>query len=312
MISGDLAIQDLPGAWNERIRTDLGIDVPDDRRGCLQDVHWSIGALGYFPTYTLGNLYAAQLWSTIRAQVPDLDDRVSRGDFAPLLDWLVREIHVHGRRSDTPAAPRQGARRVRPGRRAADGGDRPRQRLRRRAPAADPAQGRGAHADLRLVVRPHRGPGSPTTSSRSTRPDRAPIPGTRRDAIDLGAPLDAGPQARALPGGVRGARLPLRLGVEGVPGARHARRRAAAPRGCASRTRLDPPLFSPATKAERGTTRTSPSAAWRRSSGAETAARCARRAWRLYERGRDIAERAASSSPTRSSSSAATPTARCG
>jgi carboxypeptidase Taq len=102
MISGDLAIQDLPGAWNERIRTDLGIDVPDDRRGCLQDVHWSIGALGYFPTYTLGNLYAAQFWSTIRAQVPDLDDRVSRGDFAPLLDWLVREIHVHGRRFTAP------------------------------------------------------------------------------------------------------------------------------------------------------------------------------------------------------------------
>ena len=64
LLSGDLSVRDLPGEWNERIRADLGLEVPDDRRGCLQDVHWSMGAMGYFPTYTLGNLYADQsLWA---------------------------------------------------------------------------------------------------------------------------------------------------------------------------------------------------------------------------------------------------------
>jgi carboxypeptidase Taq len=102
MLSGDLPIADLPGAWNDRIRADLGIQVPDDRRGCLQDVHWSMGAIGYFPTYTLGNLYAAQLWSTIRDQIGDLDARVSRGEFGELLSWLSREIHQYGRRYTAP------------------------------------------------------------------------------------------------------------------------------------------------------------------------------------------------------------------
>src|SRR5207237_397855 len=69
--AGDLPIAELPGAWNERVRQDLGLDVPDDRRGCLQDIHWSMGAVGYFPTYTLGNLYAAQLWEAITRDVPD-------------------------------------------------------------------------------------------------------------------------------------------------------------------------------------------------------------------------------------------------
>jgi carboxypeptidase Taq len=76
--------------------------VPDDRRGCLQDVHWSIGAIGYFPTYTLGNLYAAQFWATIRDQIRDLDQQISRGEFGELLEWLVREIHRHGRRYTAP------------------------------------------------------------------------------------------------------------------------------------------------------------------------------------------------------------------
>jgi carboxypeptidase Taq len=98
LMRGDLAPADLPGAWNDRIKSDLGLTVPDDRRGCLQDVHWSMGAIGYFPTYALGNLYAAQFWETVREAIPDLDDRIARGDFATLLDWLRREIHVHGRR----------------------------------------------------------------------------------------------------------------------------------------------------------------------------------------------------------------------
>ncbi|MQA89349.1 MAG: carboxypeptidase M32 [Gemmatimonas sp.] len=102
MLSGDLAVADLPAAWNDRIKTDLGLDVPDDRRGCLQDVHWSMGSIGYFPTYTLGNLYAAQLWLRIQSDLPDLPDSIAAGDFTPLLAWLRREIHVHGRRYTAP------------------------------------------------------------------------------------------------------------------------------------------------------------------------------------------------------------------
>lgn len=102
MLSGDLAVADLPGAWNERVRSDLGLEVPDDRRGVLQDIHWSMGAVGYFPTYTLGNLYAAQLWEAATAALPDLDDRLRRGDFAALLEWLKANVHSHGRRHPAP------------------------------------------------------------------------------------------------------------------------------------------------------------------------------------------------------------------
>lgn len=98
LLAGDLAVEDLPAAWNERIRADLGVEVPDDRRGCLQDIHWSMGAVGYFPTYTLGNLYAAQLWEAARRALPDLDESISRGEFMPLLEWLRVNIHQHGRR----------------------------------------------------------------------------------------------------------------------------------------------------------------------------------------------------------------------
>lgn len=102
LLSGDLPVREVPGVWNERMKSDLGLDVPDDRRGCLQDVHWSMGAIGYFPTYTLGNLYAAQFWSALRQQLPDLDGSFTRGEFEPLLEWLRREIHCHGRRFTAP------------------------------------------------------------------------------------------------------------------------------------------------------------------------------------------------------------------
>jgi carboxypeptidase Taq len=97
LISGSLAVNDLPGAWNERFKEYLGIVPPDDARGCLQDVHWSFGLVGYFPTYCLGNLYAAQLWETIQEQIPDLSQRITDGDFAPLKSWLNKNIHAHGR-----------------------------------------------------------------------------------------------------------------------------------------------------------------------------------------------------------------------
>lgn len=102
LLSGELPVRDVPGAWNERMKADLGVDVPDDRHGCLQDVHWSMGAIGYFPTYTLGNLYATQFWAALKRQLPDLDHSFARGEFGPLLAWLRREIHSHGRRFTAP------------------------------------------------------------------------------------------------------------------------------------------------------------------------------------------------------------------
>jgi carboxypeptidase Taq len=98
MIRDDLRPADLPAAWNERVKRDLGLEVRDDARGCLQDVHWSMGAIGYFPTYTLGSLYAAQLWEALIESVPDLPEQVAGGEFGVLLDWLRRNVHVHGRR----------------------------------------------------------------------------------------------------------------------------------------------------------------------------------------------------------------------
>lgn len=98
MLSGDLSVGDLPGAWNARFKELLGLDVPNDTNGCLQDVHWSFGLFGYFPTYTLGNLYAAQFWQTINKELPGLEDEFAKGDFGRLKQWLTKNIHAHGRR----------------------------------------------------------------------------------------------------------------------------------------------------------------------------------------------------------------------
>ncbi len=98
LLRGDLQVAELPGAWNELFEKLLGMRVPDDRRGCLQDVHWSCALIGYFPTYSLGNLYAAQLFESAREAMPDLDRRFESGDFGGLLSWLRTNIHQHGRR----------------------------------------------------------------------------------------------------------------------------------------------------------------------------------------------------------------------
>jgi carboxypeptidase Taq len=102
LLSGELPVADVPGAWNERMKADLGVAVPDDARGCLQDIHWSMGSFGYFPTYTLGNLYAAQFWATLQAALPSLDDDLRRGEFGGLLAWLKESVHRHGRRFTAP------------------------------------------------------------------------------------------------------------------------------------------------------------------------------------------------------------------
>ncbi|MEM1184053.1 MAG: carboxypeptidase M32 [Planctomycetota bacterium] len=98
MVKGDLKVADLPGVWNERFEKLLGEKVPDDTRGCLQDVHWSFGLIGYFPTYTLGNLYSAQFWEKINEEHPDLEDKIAAGDFSQVLAWNREHIHQHGRR----------------------------------------------------------------------------------------------------------------------------------------------------------------------------------------------------------------------
>lgn len=96
MIAGDLAVADLPGAFNDGMRELLGLTVPDDRVGCLQDIHWPSGAFGYFPTYTLGALAAAQLFRAAKAAEPALPDCLASGDFAPLRTWLRANVHERG------------------------------------------------------------------------------------------------------------------------------------------------------------------------------------------------------------------------
>jgi len=98
MLAGRLAVSDVPAAWNERMKQELGITPPNDAQGCLQDIHWSLGIFGYFPTYQLGNLYAAQFALAARRALPDLDGQLARGELRPLREWLRQNIHRHGRR----------------------------------------------------------------------------------------------------------------------------------------------------------------------------------------------------------------------
>jgi carboxypeptidase Taq len=98
LIEGDMAVADLPAAWNERTNAYLGIEVPDHAHGVMQDIHWAEGAFGYFPTYALGNVIAGQLWARVTADLPDLDERLAAGEFAPLREWLAEHVHRHGRR----------------------------------------------------------------------------------------------------------------------------------------------------------------------------------------------------------------------
>ena len=96
LLSGDLKAEDLPAAWAEKTRSYLAITPPDDAQGCLQDIHWPEGMFGYFPTYTLGAMTAAQLMDAARKALPTLDTSIEKGDFAPLTGWLRQHIHQHG------------------------------------------------------------------------------------------------------------------------------------------------------------------------------------------------------------------------
>lgn len=96
LMEGSLAARDLPEAWNIRMKEYLGLTPPDHAQGVLQDIHWSAGYFGYFPTYALGNLVAVQLWEGILTDVPDLEDQIEHGRFDDLLGWLRKNIHNYG------------------------------------------------------------------------------------------------------------------------------------------------------------------------------------------------------------------------
>jgi carboxypeptidase Taq len=107
LINGDLAVKDVPEAWNVRFKELLGLTVPDNARGCLQDIHWSMGSLGYFCTYTLGNLNASQLMRAARRAMPSLDAELASGSYQNLLGWLRTNIHHAGRTFDPPELMRR-------------------------------------------------------------------------------------------------------------------------------------------------------------------------------------------------------------
>ena len=101
LIDGDLAVADLPAAWRDGMRRLLGVEVPSDALGCLQDVHWSAGSFGYFPSYALGCLIAAQLWEAIEAELGPRADDLRECEVAPIQRWLAEHVHRYGRRLDT-------------------------------------------------------------------------------------------------------------------------------------------------------------------------------------------------------------------
>jgi carboxypeptidase Taq len=101
LIDGDLAVAEVPAAWNEQMRSLLGVEVPSDALGVLQDVHWSGGSFGYFPSYALGCLIAAQLWEAMQAELGSREDDLRRGKVAPIQRWLGEHVHRYGRRMDT-------------------------------------------------------------------------------------------------------------------------------------------------------------------------------------------------------------------
>lgn len=101
LLDGSLALDELPEAWNARYADYLGVDVPDDGAGVLQDIHWSGGMVGYFPSYQLGNVISVQIWETVREAIPDLDAQLARGEFAELRGWLREHVYRHGRKFTT-------------------------------------------------------------------------------------------------------------------------------------------------------------------------------------------------------------------
>jgi carboxypeptidase Taq len=100
LFAGDLAVEELPGAWRKIMGAYLGLEPETDREGVLQDIHWSMGAFGYFPSYALGNLYGLQFWNALRRAIPGVESLIARGNFDDIHGWLREKIHSRGRRPD--------------------------------------------------------------------------------------------------------------------------------------------------------------------------------------------------------------------
>jgi carboxypeptidase Taq len=101
LLSGDLAVEDVPEVWNDKYEEYLGIRPDTDAEGCLQDIHWSHGSFGYFPTYSLGSIMAAQLYDAASEDIDDIEATVRAGEFDPLREWLREHVHQHGARYET-------------------------------------------------------------------------------------------------------------------------------------------------------------------------------------------------------------------
>lgn len=98
VLTGKLAVKDIPEAWNAKYNEYLGVTPQNDSEGCLQDVHWSMGSIGYFPTYSMGNLLSYQIWHTLQRDLPNTDELISKGEFAPILSWLTEHVYSKGRK----------------------------------------------------------------------------------------------------------------------------------------------------------------------------------------------------------------------
>ncbi len=107
IVEGRVELRDLPQRWNEKMREYLGVDVTDDGHGALQDVHWSGGSIGYFSTYLIGTVASVQIWEAARRDLPDLEEKVGRGEFAPLREWLGEHVHALGRKFSPPETVRR-------------------------------------------------------------------------------------------------------------------------------------------------------------------------------------------------------------
>lgn len=97
MIEGSIDLKDLPAIWAAKVKEYLGIEVPNDTLGVLQDVHWSCGGIGYFPTYSFGNLYSAQFYNALKEDIPNAEQAIARGNFEEIREWLRKNIHIHGK-----------------------------------------------------------------------------------------------------------------------------------------------------------------------------------------------------------------------
>src|SRR5439155_7646514 len=96
LLAGTVTVRGLPEIWKARMKEYLGVDVPDDAHGVLQDMHWSTGLFGYFPTYQLGNVISVQIWERARADLGELEEQFARGEFSELREWLRERIYRHG------------------------------------------------------------------------------------------------------------------------------------------------------------------------------------------------------------------------